>query len=162
MEKVRPNCSVTIRYVMNTQLPQGVVKKGREEVIEFIFGIERQPFTLERAVEGACVGDRFSIEVPSAEIYGEKDPSLIIEIPRKGLISQRLKQGQFYRQMKMGSLVSFRVLEIRADSVLADFNKPMAGISVLLDGEIMAIREASKEEIVAARETQARKRIGCG
>ncbi len=162
MEKVSPYCFVTLRYKMKTQLSHDIIKEGREEGFRFIFGIERQPPTLERAIEGARVGDRFCIQVPSSEIYGDHDPGLVVEIPKKGLIRQRLKKGQFYRQMKKGSLVSFRVLEIRPDTVLADFNRPMAGISVLLEGEIVAVAPAGEEEIRAARETQAKKGIGCG
>jgi FKBP-type peptidyl-prolyl cis-trans isomerase 2 len=45
--------------------------------------------------------------------------------------------------------------------VLADFNRPMAGISVSLDVEVLQITDASKEEINAAAEAQLRKGIGC-
>jgi hypothetical protein len=38
----------------------------------------------------------------------------------------------------------------------------MAGISVSMDVEVMAIRDASDEEIEAAREAQLKKSIGCG
>jgi FKBP-type peptidyl-prolyl cis-trans isomerase SlyD len=50
--------------------------------------------------------------IPPAEIYGEHDPRLIAQIPRKGLLKQRLVQGQYYRQMKKGKLISFKVLDI--------------------------------------------------
>jgi len=64
--------------------------------------------------------------------------------------------------MKMGSLVSFKILEVRPDTVLVDFNKPMAGISASMRGEVVAIRKADEAEIAAAREDQRRKKIGCG
>ena len=162
MDKIRPNCAVTLKYIMKTRLPDGAIKEGREEIIEFIFGIERQPSTLERALDGARAGHRFGIQIPCSEIYGVHDPGLVIEIPKKGLVKQRLQEGRFYRQMKKGGLVSFKVLEIRPHTVLADFNRPMAGISVLLKGEVVAVREASTEDIKAASDAQAKKMIGCG
>ncbi|NQU13082.1 MAG: FKBP-type peptidyl-prolyl cis-trans isomerase [Desulfobacteraceae bacterium] len=162
MDKVKPNCAVTLTYKMKTQLPDDTVKEERQEVVEFILGIERQPPTLEAAIDGACVGAKFSIQIPGSEIYGEHDPGLVTEIPKKGLIAKRLREGRFYRQMKKGSLVSFKVLEIRPDTVLADFNRPMAGVSVLLDGEVTGIREVSEQDIKAASEAQAKKNIGCG
>jgi FKBP-type peptidyl-prolyl cis-trans isomerase SlyD len=103
-----------------------------------------------------------SIDIPASEIYGEHDPELIREIPKEGLIKQRLKKGQYYRQMKKGSLVSFKLLENRPQSVLADFNKPMAGIRVSMDLEVTAVREAAGSEIDAAMEAQIKKSIGCG
>ena len=162
MDRVEQDCAVTIRFTMSTEISPGEFKERPEDEVRFIFGVEEQVPTLEKALEGAEVGRKFSLQIPASEIYGEHDPSLIREIPKKGLIKQRLKEGKFYRRMKMGSLVSFKVLEVRPDTVLVDFNKPMAGISASMRGEVVAIRKASEAEIAAAREDQRRKRIGCG
>jgi len=162
MDRIEPDCAVTIKYTMRSHFPHGTGEKRPEAVIEFIFGTERQVPTLERTLHGARAGDRFSLHIPPSEIYGEHDPSLVREVPKKGLVKQRLRKGRFYRQMKKGTLISFKVLEIGPDTVVADFNKPMAGISVSMDVEVMAIRDASDEEIEAAREAQLKKSIGCG
>jgi FKBP-type peptidyl-prolyl cis-trans isomerase SlyD len=128
----------------------------------FVFGVERQAPSLEKALEGAGVGDKLNVRVPASEIYGERDPQLIKEIPKDGLIKQRVKPGQYYRQMKKGCLVSFKILEVRPKTVLADFNEPMAGIAVSMDVEVLDVRAASQEEIKAAREAYLKKKIGCG
>jgi FKBP-type peptidyl-prolyl cis-trans isomerase SlyD len=161
MELVETDKMVTVRYSMHTHLRDGTVKLHPEKEMSFIFGVDRQVPTLEETLEGRHEGERLSLAIPAGEIYGEYDPSLTREIPRKGLIKQRLNVGQFYRQMKKGCLVSFKVLELRPDTVLADFNKPLAGISVSMDLEILAIRDASKEEIDEAHERQVKKSIGC-
>jgi FKBP-type peptidyl-prolyl cis-trans isomerase SlyD len=162
MESVQPDKRVAVKYRMRTHLLDGTVKDHPEEELSFIFGVDRQVPSLEKAMEDCCVGDRLSITIPAREIYGEYDPSLTKEIPRKGLIKQRLKEGQYYRQMKQGCLVSFKVLELKPDTVVADFNEPLAGISVSMDLEILALRDASGDEIDAAREAQVKKSIGCG
>lgn len=46
--------------------------------------------------------------------------------------------------------------------MLADLNEPMAGISAFIDGEVIAVRQATGAEIDAAMESQRRKKIGCG
>ena len=162
MKTVEPDALVSLRFTMKSHLPGGTVTERPPETIDLLYGTDRQAKTLEDTLAGACVGDRLSATIPPAEIYGEHDPALVREIPRQGLIKQRLKKGRFYRQMKKGCLVSFRILDIRPDSVLADFNRPMAGISVEMDLEVLAIRQASDEEILAARESQLKKSIGCG
>ena len=162
MDSVQIEKMVTVTYHMMTHLTDGAIKDHREEAITFVYGVERQVPTLERALEGCHVGDRKNITIPSGEIYGEHDPRLIAEIPRKGLLKQRLVQGQYYRQMKKGKLVSFKVLDIFSRTVLADFNDPLAGIEVSMDLEVTAIRDASPEEVEAAREVQVKRRIGCG
>ena len=80
----------------------------------------------------------------------------------QALIKQRVREGEYYRQMKMGSLVSFKVLEIRENTVLVDFNEPMAGISARVDGEVVEVRQVSEAEIAEARENHRRGKIGCG
>jgi FKBP-type peptidyl-prolyl cis-trans isomerase SlyD len=162
MEEIIPGKAVTIKFTMKTHLPDGSMKERPEETTEFIFGVERQPVSLETALEHTRPGDRVHVHIPPAEIYGDHDPGLIHEIPKKGLISSRIKKGQFYRQMKKGSLVSFKVLEVRADTVLADFNRPMAGISAAVDVEVLSVREASQKEIDAAIDAQNKRGIGCG
>jgi FKBP-type peptidyl-prolyl cis-trans isomerase SlyD len=161
-ERVRPDWAVKLRYVMRSHLPDGTVKERPREVMEFIYGVERQVPTLEKALAKACVGDRLSLQIPPSEIYGARDPGLIKEIPRKGLIKQRLKEGQRYRQIKSGALVSFKVLEIRPTTVIVDLNRPLAGISVSMDLEVLAVRKATKDEIHTAYQAQAKKTIGCG
>jgi FKBP-type peptidyl-prolyl cis-trans isomerase SlyD len=162
MDKVDKETMVAIEYAMRSRLPEGTVKEHAQETIEFVYGVDHQVPSLEAALYGARVGDRFEVEVPPAEVFGEHDPELVREISKKGLIKQRLKQGQFYRQMKKGSLVSFKVLEVRPDSVVADFNKPMAGIAVSMEVKVLAIRKANQEEIEMAQRSQFQKTIGCG
>ncbi len=162
METIQADKMVTMRYVMKTHLTDGTLKDHPEEEVNFIFGVDRQVPTLEKALEGAGVGQKMNVTIPAAELYGDHDPSLVREIPKKGLIKQRLKAGQFYRQMKKGCLISFKVLETRPDTVLADFNRPLAGIRVSVDLQVLAIREAEKKEIDAAMEAQVKRSIGCG
>ena len=162
MDRVEQDSTVTIRFTMSTEISPGEFKERPEDEVRFIFGVEEQVPALEKILEGAEVGQKFRLQIPASEIYGEHDPSLIREIPKEGLVKQRVKEGKFYRQMKMGSLVSFKILEVKPDTVLVDFNEPMAGISASMRGEVVAIRRADKAEIATAREDQRRKKIGCG
>ena len=162
MEGIQTEKAVTISYVMRTRHKDGTVKERPKETLSFIYGVERQVSSLEKALEGCGIGRTLIVDIPSAEIYGDHDPSLVREIPKQGLIKQRLREGRYYRQMKMGSLLSFKVIEVREKTVLADFNKPLAGISVSMDLEVLDIRHASKEEIDHAIEAQVKRSIGCG
>jgi FKBP-type peptidyl-prolyl cis-trans isomerase SlyD len=161
MDSVQIEKMVTVRYHMMTHLTDGTIKDHQEEEITFVYGVERQVPTLERALEGSHVGDRKNVTIPPGEIYGEHDPRLISEIPRRGLLKQRLVQGQYYRQMKRGKLISFKVLEVLPHTVLADFNDPLAGIQVSMEFEVTAMKDPSPEEIETAREAQVKRRIGC-
>jgi FKBP-type peptidyl-prolyl cis-trans isomerase SlyD len=162
MKKISVEKMVTIRYSMTVHLRDGTKKEHGEERASFIFGVDRQVPTLEGALEGGHVGEKYNLTIPASEIYGEHDAELIREIPKKGLIKQRLKTGQYYRQMKKGTLVSFKVLGVKPDSIVADFNRPMVGIWISMNAEVLDIRETTKSEITNAIETQMKRRIGCG
>jgi len=110
---------------------------------------------------GAKKGDKLRVHIPAKELYGERDKSLIKEIPKKGFIKQRIKEGEYYRQIKKGELISFKVLEIRSDTILVDFNPPMAGVSAFLDLEVINVKKASEKEIGEARQAEAKRKIGC-
>ena len=161
-EIVQPEKMVTLKYTLVSSLLDGTVKNHPQEEMTFVFGVERQILSIEQALQGCRQGEKKKITIPAKEIYGEYDPNLVREIPKKGLVKQRLVEGQFYRQMKMGTLVSFKVKEVRPQTVLADFNEPLAGIVVSLDLEVLALRDASKAEIEEASERQMKKSIGCG
>jgi FKBP-type peptidyl-prolyl cis-trans isomerase SlyD len=162
MERIEKLCAVTIRLKITAQLPEIEARETVRQEFEFIFGVEHQVPTLEKSLEGAQAGRQFSLVIPPDELYGDHDTELIREIPKEGLLKQRVREGQYYRQMKMGSLVEFKVLEIKDDTVLVDFNKPLAGISALMEGEVLAVRQPSEEEISKAEENQRKREIGCG
>ena len=162
IEIVEPEQMVTLKYTMKSFLLDGTVKNHPQEEMTFVFGVERQVPSLEQALQGCRQGEKKTITIPAKEIYGEYDAGFVREIPKKGLVRQRLVEGQFYRQMKMGTLVSFKVKEIRPQTVLADFNEPLAGITVSMDFEVLALRKATKAEIDEAAERQMKKTIGCG
>jgi len=162
VDRIARDRMVELKFRMWTYLPDGSAKERPEETLAFIFGVERQPLALEKALEGAKAGDTMEVHIPPSEIYGEHNPDLLREIPREGLITQRIKKDRFYRQMKKGTLISFKILEVGPDTVLADFNKPMAGISASVELEVLSIRKANSEEIAAAVESQNKRSIGCG
>jgi len=162
METIEKLHAVTIRLKIEAQMPEGEAQDPVNQEFEFIYGIEHQVPTLEKALEGAAAGHQFSLVIPPDELYGAHDPELIREIPKEGLLKQRVREGQYYRQMKMGSLVQFKVLEIKDDTILVDFNKPTAGISALMKGEVLAVRKPTEEEIAKAEENQHKREIGCG
>ncbi|MFZ7112721.1 MAG: FKBP-type peptidyl-prolyl cis-trans isomerase [Desulfatiglandales bacterium] len=101
MGTIQSDKAVTISYAMQTRMEDGSVKDHPEAALTFIFGVDCQVPALEKALAGRGPGDALRVEIPPSEIYGIHDPALAREIPKKGLIRQRLKQGQYYRQMKI-------------------------------------------------------------
>ena len=104
---------------------------------------------LEKAMALLSVGDQRKIEVAAADAYGVADEQLVVEVPREKLPnSEELAEGdQFQANGPNGEMLLFRVLEVMGDSVKLDGNHPLAGEDLTFDVEVMAIRDATSEEM---------------
>ena len=155
--RIRDGKWVRLRYAQNLILRDGSELCRDPGEVSFVYGIERQMASLDKALEGRQEGDRMVVDIPEEELFGTYDLELVREIPRGGLKKARLKKGSVYREIKQGSLVTFVVKEVYENSVLADFNHPHAGARAQADIEIVEVRDADENDTREARD-----RMGCG
>jgi FKBP-type peptidyl-prolyl cis-trans isomerase SlyD len=122
---VYPTRYVTVEYEL--YLKDGsLIDRG-----EFVY---RQGFghihpKLENALEGRRVGDTVSVELSPEEGFGEFKEELVREIPVSQFGSINLVPGKvlYMRDEEGGEPVALTILEVRKDTVLVDFNHPLAG-----------------------------------
>lgn len=102
---------------------------------------------LEKAMEGREAGDKFEVDVPAAEAYGERREGLTQRIPKKHFGEQRLLPGmQVVLQTNFGPR-AVTIEKVGMSVVDVDLNHPMAGKDLHFDIEIVDVREASAEEV---------------
>ncbi len=102
---------------------------------------------LEKAMEGREAGDKFEVDVPAAEAYGERREGLTQRIPKKHFGEQRLMPGmQVVLQTNFGPR-AVTIEKVGMSVVDVDLNHPMAGKDLHFDIEIVDVREASAEEV---------------
>ena len=103
---------------------------------------------LEKALEGRTVGDKLTVTVAPAEGYGQRDPALVQQVPRRAFQGvPSIKPGmQFHAQTEHGprTVVVTRVV---GDLVTIDGNHPLAGENLNFEVEITEVREPTEEEI---------------
>ncbi len=104
---------------------------------------------LEREMRGRKAGDSFSLEVAPEDAFGERNPEIVHRIPRKHLISApaKLTPGHVVAVNSKQGRVQGIVQKVGRFNVDVDFNHPMAGQTLKFDVEILAVRDASPEEI---------------
>ena len=89
----------------------------------------------EDAVRGLRVGETITVRLEPAEAYGERDESLIVEVP----------YGPSQSDVAVGDVVTLsngaqaEVLEVRTETVLLDANHPLAGTALTFEIEVVAI-----------------------
>ena len=77
---------------------------------------------------GMNKGKTFEVAVPAAEGFGESDPDALIGVPKSDLPPEALETGaELQAQGPQGQSIEGRVVEIKENSAVVDFNHPLAG-----------------------------------
>lgn len=147
MEQVKECMMVTLEYMVRTRGPNDQVGESSKETCSFVYGVDVQYPSVEKAIAAKKAGDRVQVTVPPEELFGAYDADLVRELPCCDYKQERLKIGRMYREMRKKCLVQFLVKELRDDVIVADFNDPRAGTSAEFDILIKDIREATKGEM---------------
>jgi FKBP-type peptidyl-prolyl cis-trans isomerase SlyD len=113
----------------------------------FMFGKGQIIPGLEDGIKNMAIGDKGSVEVQPQDAYGELNEEAVQEVPKDQFDGIDLELGMtLYGQGEDGSTVQVTVKEIGEESIIIDFNHPLAGKTLMFDVTINNIREASAEE----------------
>lgn len=147
--KIDNNSYVTIDYLIRLAEGQTFPPEGQPEEISFCMGWQTMPAGLEEALLGLQVNDHGQVRLNTEQAYGEVDQELVMEVARSDFDpSIELRPGLvFETQDEEGHAVHFLVREVRSDTVLVDFNHPLAGQELEVEFTVKGVREASQEEL---------------
>ena len=94
------------------------------------------------------VGAKKKVTVAAKDAYGEKNPDMVMEVPRTQFPTDvQIKVGDQFRTSDDHHSPVFMVMKITDSHVTIDGNHPLAGKELTFDVEITEIRNASKEEL---------------
>src|SRR5712691_9404086 len=97
---------------------------------------------LEKALEGMTVGDTKQVTVAPADGYGDTDPKALQEVQKQLIPPDALKVGaRLQGKTPNGRTVYPRVAEVKEDTVVLDFNHPLAGKTLHFAVKILDITE---------------------
>ena len=103
---------------------------------------------LEKALDGKNEGDRFSVTLPPADAYGERDESLIQRVSIRHLQgAKRWEPGMVamvHTENGPRQVVVVKVGRFMAD---VDLNHLLAGRTLTFDLEVVSVRAATAEEL---------------
>ena len=116
----------------------------------FMFGKGQIIPGLENAIANMSIGEKAEVLVKAEDAYGEYDAEAKQEVPRDQFSGIDLEVGMtLYGQGEDGGTVQVVVKEIGEESVIIDFNHPLAGKDLSFMVAINNIREASAEEAMS-------------
>ena len=109
------------REPMTTKLGQGQLIKGFEE-----------------GLVDMSEGDKKTVEIESAEAYGEYLDYLIQEVEKSQMPGEVEVGMPLQAQTEMG-VVQFVVKEVKDETIVLDANHPLAGKKLIFDLEVVSI-----------------------
>lgn len=143
---------VSLAYTLTSE-GETIETATAEEPLDYLHGAENIVPGLETALLGKRVGDRFTITLQPAEAYGEYDGNDVETVPLEDFPdADTMQEGMsIIMEDEDGYLFDAIIREIKGDTVILDFNPPLAGKTITYDVEVLDIREADEEELAAGQ-----------
>ena len=160
MSDIKTNMYVAVSYQLCTQDKEGkretVEEATKEQPFQFVSGLGMTLDDFEAQIVPLKKGDKFEFELTPEQAYGEYEQERVIEVPKATFeIDGRLDKQYIYEgaivplQNADGQRFNGLIAKIGDTQVTVDLNHPLAGKTLIFAGEIVDMREATKEEITA-------------
>ena len=118
----------------------------------YLHGHKNVLVALEDELEGKSIGDKLTVTLIPEQAYGERKEGAVQRIPIKHLNNH----AAIKNKLKPGSRVSVNtqhgpweavVLKVGKFNVDIDSNHPLAGKTLTFEVEVIAVRDATEEEL---------------
>ncbi|MCI5226224.1 MAG: peptidylprolyl isomerase [Candidatus Electrothrix sp. AX2] len=126
--KITDGKTVIIDYTLSLKNGDIIETTQDEEPLTYIQGTGEIIDGLEQAVAGFEKGTKKDIILPVARAFGEHRPDALLEIPKNELPPEALiPETTIHASGPKGQTIHGKVLEVKENTVLIDFNHPLAG-----------------------------------
>ena len=143
------NAVVSIHYTLTDD--DGAVLDSSEgaEPLNYLHGAGNIIPGLEKALVGKTTGATLKVSVAPEEGYGDVQPDLLQQVPLAAFQGvETVEPGMaFEAHDAQGNVRSVVVKSVDDETVVVDANHPLAGVQLNFDVEVVAIRDATEEEI---------------
>lgn len=147
---------VTLTYDLRVDDENGEVVEQATETkpLEFLYGAGAMLPKFESQLAGLREGEPFTIKLSANDAYGDVNEEAVVELPKHVFLvggkfdDELIQVGNTVPMMSSnGQRLNGMVLEVNEDVITMDFNHPLAGEDLFFAGKVMAVREASDEEV---------------
>ncbi len=139
--KIAEGSTVTIDYTMTLEDGEILDSTKDLEPLTYIQGTGEIITGLEKAVVGMEKGDKLDVAVAAADAFGEFDPEALIEVPKKDLPSEAQDGGvELTVKGPKGQTITGRVVEVKGNTAIVDFNRPLAGKNLNVSVTIVDVK----------------------
>lgn len=145
--KVAKDLVVSLAYQVRTEDGVLVDESPVSAPLDYLHGHGSLIAGLEKALEGHDVGDRFDVHVGANDAYGNYDENLVQRVPKDVFMGVDELQVGMRFLADTDQAVPVEITEVDGDHVVVDGNHMLAGQNLNFNVEVVAIREATAEEL---------------
>jgi FKBP-type peptidyl-prolyl cis-trans isomerase SlyD len=156
---VAKNKVVSITYrILNEQ---GEVVEQSDIPVEYVHGTDNDMFPkVEQALEGKSIGDTVKVVLPPEDGFGHTDPNMTFSDDIENVPHEYRHVGARPTfQNEHGEVTEFVVSKIENGRLTVDGNHPFAGKTVTFHVDVVAIRDATEEELTGGPSVVPPKRL---
>jgi FKBP-type peptidyl-prolyl cis-trans isomerase SlyD len=131
---------ISLEYTLKLEDGQVVDTNVGADPLTYTHGANQIIRGVEAAVEGMEVGQAKQAVIAPSDGYGDPDPNAVQEVP-KAKLPQGIEVGtQLHGKDSTGREIRPIVSAIKDETVLLDFNHPLAGKTLYFDLKVVNIR----------------------
>ena len=138
-ETVSKGKVISLEYTLKLEGNQVVDTNVGKDPLTYTQGTNQIVPGIESALEGMTVGQAKHVVVAPSDGYGDRNPNAFHEVPKEKVPKDILVGTQLRGKDTAGRDVRPIVTEIKDDTVLLDFNHPLAGKTLFFDLKVVNI-----------------------
>ncbi len=138
-ETVSKGKVVALEYTLKLEDNQVVDTNVGKDPLTYTQGVDQIIPGVESAVEGMTVGEAKHVVVTPSKGYGDRNLNAFQEIPKEKVPKDVQVGTRLHGKDKAGRDVRPTVIEVKDDTVLLDFNHPLAGKTLFFDLKVVNI-----------------------
>jgi len=149
---ITEQCAVALTWTLRDTL--GEVLDVLDEPVEFLVGGDDLLPRIEEALQGHAPGAKLDLHLEPEEAFGDFNERLLFLEPRN-LFPADIEEGMTLEGSALPKGTNpdapknalYTITEIYPEHIVLDGNHPLAGIAIRLSLTVVAVREATEEEI---------------
>ncbi|MDZ4750661.1 MAG: FKBP-type peptidyl-prolyl cis-trans isomerase [Flavobacteriales bacterium] len=140
--------TVKVHYILRYDGSDGeLIEQTRpEEPLEFVFGQGDMLPKFETALNGLKPNDTFTVFIPAIDAYGEENEEYFREFEKSEFLADEEWDDELFQvgevipmQAPDGEIVQGVVAEVKLNSIILDFNHPLAGEDLYFEGQVVGV-----------------------
>lgn len=159
MAEINPSKTIVVTYDMYTEyegVKELVEQATTEQPFQFTTGLGFTFEAFEEKFKDLKEGDSFNFTLTKDETNGDRRDDLVFDVDKNIFcVNGKFDDKQIYAgniiplMNEEGQRMNGLVVEVKEDAVTIDLNHPYAGMSLVFEGNILSMHDATKEEIQA-------------